>query len=78
MVALAPSLGLSSSRAKKELMHWWRLRETGPHSEKSITIQAHIVNLTGMVVQLLDYWLADKGETTTHFTKRLAIAQAAF
>lgn len=51
MVAIAHSLGLGFSRAKTEPMHWWKKRKGGPHSEASVTIQAHVVKPAGTVVR---------------------------
>ena len=78
MMALAQFLGLSFSIAKTELIHRRTRREKGPRSDSSVTIQAHMVQQAGMVVRWLGYWLADSGETTSHFTKRLLLAQGAF
>jgi len=78
MIAIAQSLGLSLSIAKTELMHWGTRRKKGPTSESSFTIQSHVVEPAGKVVRWLAYWLSDNEETTSHFTKRLTLAEGAF
>ena len=40
--------------------------------------QSHIIEPAGKAVKWLGFWLTDNGETSTHFGKRLALAQAAF
>ena len=44
----------------------------------SVMLQSHTVEPAGLVVKWLGYWLADNGETSTHFTKWLNLVQAAF
>ena len=78
MNAIAASLGLSFSIAKTELMHWRTAREKGDRSECNMLVQSHVVQPAAKVVKWLGYWLADNGETFTHFSKRLALAQGAF
>ena len=74
----AASLGLSFSIAKTEMMHWRTRREKGDRSECPIMFQSHVVQPAGKAIKWLGFWLTDNGETSTHFTKRLALAQAAF
>ena len=78
MNTIAASLGLSFSIAKTELMHWRTAREKGDRSECNMLVQSHVVQPAAKVVKWLGYWLADNGETFTHFSKRLALAQGAF
>ena len=40
--------------------------------------QSHVVQLAGKAIKWLGFRLTDNGETSTHFTKRLALAQVAF
>jgi len=40
--------------------------------------QSHVIEPAGKAVKWLGFWLTDNGETSTHFGKRLALAQAAF
>jgi len=74
----AASLGLSFSIGKTEMMHWRTRREKGDRSECRIMFQSHVVQPAGKAIKWLGFWLTDNGETSTHFTKRLALAQAAF
>jgi len=60
------------------MMHWRTRREKGDRSECPIMFQSHVVQPAGKVIKWLGFWLTDNGETSTHFTKRLALAQAAF
>jgi len=40
--------------------------------------QSHVIEPAGKAVKWLGFWPPDNGETSTHFGKRLALAQAAF
>jgi len=70
-------LGVGFSIPKTELIHWRTNRDRGPISHAPI-------HLDGLVfrpkdeVRWLGYWFTPSMSTTTHFTKRLAKAQAAF
>ena len=78
LVAVAQSLELSFNIAKTELMHWRKRKDKDLRPPYSVMIQAHVVKPAGQVIRWLGYWLTYNGETSTHFTKRLTLAQGAF
>jgi len=78
MNSTAAGLGLSFSIAKTELMHWRKPKEKGERSECTVMFQSHVIEPGGNAVKWLGFWLTDNGETSTHFGKRLELAQAAF
>ena len=78
MNSTAAGLGLSFGMAKTELMHWRKPKEKGERSECTVMFQSHVIEPAGKAVKWLGFWRTDNGETSTHFRKRLALAQAAF
>jgi len=70
-------LGVSFSVPKTELIHWRTNRDRGPISQSPIHLDGSIFPPKGDV-RWLGYWFTPSISTTTHFTNRLAKAQAAF
>ena len=70
-------LGVGFSIPKTELIHWRTQRDRGPVSRSPIHLDASIFPPKDEV-RWLGYWFTPSISTTTHFTKRLAKAQAAF
>ena len=71
----AAGLGLSFSVGKTELMHWRKPKEKGERSKSTVMFQSHVIQPAGKAVQWLGFWLTDNGETSTHFRKKIALAQ---
>jgi len=69
--------GVGFSVAKTELIHWRTNRDRGPVSGSPIHLESSIFP-PKEEVRWLGYWFTPSISTTTHFTKRLAKAQAAF
>jgi len=78
MKSTAAGLGLSFSIAKTKLKHWRKPKEKGERSECTVMFQSHVIEPAGKAVKWLRFWHTDNGEKSTHFGKRLALAQAAF
>jgi len=70
-------LGISFSIPKTELIHWRTNRDRGPVSRSRVHLDGSIFPPKDEV-RSLGYWFTPSISTTTHFTKRLAKAQAAF
>ena len=70
-------LGVGFSIPKTELIHWRTNRDRGPISRSPVHLDGSIFPPKDEV-QWLGYWFTPSISTTTHFTKRLAKAQAAF
>jgi len=70
-------LGVGFSIPKTELIHWRTNRDRGPISQSPIHLDGSIFH-PKHEVRWLGYWFTPSISTTTHFTKRLAKAQAAF
>jgi len=70
-------LGVGFSVPKTELIHWRTNRDRGPVSRSPIHLDGSIFPPKDEV-RWLGYWFTPSISTTTHFTKRLAKAQAAF
>jgi len=78
MNSTAAGPGLSFSIAKTELMYWKKPKEKVERSECTVMFQSHVIQPARKAVKWLGFWLTDNGETSTHFGKRLVLAQAAF
>jgi len=70
-------LGVGFSIPKTELIHWRTNRDRGPVSRSPINLDGSIFPPKDEV-RWLGYWFTPSISTTTHFTKRLTKAQAAF
>ena len=70
-------LGVGFSVPKTELIHWRTYRDRGPVSRSPVHLDGSIFPPKDEV-RWLGYWFTPSISTTTHFTKRLAKAQAAF
>jgi len=70
-------LGVGFSIPKTELIHWRTNRDRGPVSRSPIHLDGSIFPPKDEV-RWLGYWFTPSISTTTHFTKRLTKAQAAF
>jgi len=70
-------LGVGFSIPKTELIHWRTNTDRGPVSRSPIHLDGSIIPPKNEV-RWLGYWFTPSISTTTHFTKRLAKAQAAF
>jgi len=70
-------LGVSFSIPKTELIHWRTNRDRAPISNAPIHLDGSVFKPKDEVLWL-GYWFTPSMSTTTHFTKRLAMAQAAF
>jgi len=70
-------LGVGFSVPTTELIHWRTNRDRGPVSRSPIHLDGSIFHPKNEV-RWLGYWFTPSISTTTHFTKRLAKAQAAF
>ena len=73
----ATSLKLAFSLPKTELIHWRTIQQFGPRSKDTVTI-GDTTTTPSRFVWWLGFWLADNMSTVTHFTRRLAMASAAF
>ena len=74
--ARGAQLGVGFSIPKTELNHWRTNRDRGPVSHSPIHLDGAIFRPKDDV-RWLGYWFTPSISTTTHFTKRLAKAQAA-
>jgi len=70
-------LGVGFSIPKTELIHWRTNRDRAPICQSPIHLDGSIFH-PKHEVRWLGYWFTPSISTTTHFTKRLAKAQAAF
>jgi len=70
-------LGVSFSIPKTQLIYWRTNRDRGPVSRSPIHRDGSIFR-PKEAVRWLGYWFTPSVSTTTHLTKRLAKAQAAF
>jgi len=70
-------LGVGFSVPKTELMHWRTNRDRGSVSRAPVQLDGSFFPPKDEV-RCLGYWFTPSISTTTHFTKRLAKAQAAF
>jgi len=70
-------LGVEFSVPKTELIHWRTNRDRAPISKAPIHLGGSVFKPKDEV-RWLGYWFTPSMSTTTHFTKRLAKAQAAF
>ena len=77
LVEKAASLRLSFSLPKTELIHWRTIQQPGHHAKDCVTIGG-TVTTPSRFVRWLGFWLEDNMSTVTHFTRRLALASAAF
>ena len=75
--AKSTRLGIGFSVPKTELVHWRTCRHRGPVSLCPVHLDGSIFPPKDEV-RWLGYWFTPSISTTTHFTKRLAKAQAAF
>ena len=73
----AASLKLSFSLLKTELIHWRTIQQAGPRSKCTVRI-GDTVTEPSRFVRWLGFWLEDNLSMVTHFTRRLALASAAF
>src|SRR5437588_4144748 len=73
----ANSLGVSFSIPKTELCHWRTTRDRAPISSAPVYLDGSLFHPSSLV-HWLGYWFTPSMDTTPHFTKRLALAQAAF
>jgi len=70
-------LGVGFSIPKTELIHWRTNRDRAPISHAPVHLDGSVFKPKDEV-RWLGYWFTPSMSTTTHFTKRLAKAQAAF
>jgi len=70
-------LGVSFSIPKTELIHWRTNRDRAPVSNARVHLDGSVFKPKDEV-GWLGYWFTPSMSTSTHFTKRLAKAQAAF
>jgi len=70
-------LGVSFSIPKTELIHWRTNKDRAPISHAPIPLPGSVFNPKDEV-PWLGHWFTPSMSTTTHFTKGLAKAQAAF
>jgi len=75
--ARGASLGVGFSVPKTVLIHWRTNRDRAPISNASIHLDGSVFKPKDEV-RWPGYWFTPSMSTTTHFTKRLAKAQAAF
>jgi len=75
--AKGAQLGVSFSIPKTELVDWRTNRDRGPISHPPIHLDGSVFHPKNEV-RWLGYWFTPSVSTPTHFTKRLAKAQAAF
>ena len=73
----AASLKLYFSLLKPELIHWRTIQQAGPRSKCTVHIGGTVTE-PSRFVRWLGFWLEDNLSTVTHFTRRLALASAAF
>ena len=77
LVEKAASLRLCFSLPKTELIHWRTIQQLGPRAKDDVSI-GDTVTATSRFVRWLGFSLQDNMLTITHFTRRLALASAAF
>ena len=77
LIGKAASLKLAFSLPKTELIHWRTIQQFGPCSKDTVTL-GDVITAPSRFVRWLGFWLEDNMSTVTHFTRRLAMASAAF
>jgi hypothetical protein len=73
----AARIGVSFSIPKTELIHWRTEKDRSPVSHSPVALRGTLF-YPSRVVRWLGYWFTPSLETTTHFLRRLNLAQAAF
>jgi len=73
----AADLGVALSVPKTELIHWRSLKDRSDVSFAPIVIN-HMLFPPSQAVRWLGYWLTPAIQTSIHFRRRLALAQASF
>ena len=77
LIAKAATLKLSFSLPKTDLIHWRTIQQAGPRSKDTVTM-GDVTTTPSRFVRWLGFWLEDNMSTVIHFTRRLAMASAAF
>jgi len=75
---IATSLGLEFSTHKTNLIHWWTPREKVTRSEYPRVVDSECIQPAPKTVKWLGFHYENNHGTWTHYTNRLALAQAAF
>jgi len=75
---IATSRGLELSTHKTDLIHWRTPREKVTRSEHPIVVDGKCIQPAPQAVKWLGLHLENNHGTWTHYTNRLALAQAAF
>ena len=73
----ANSLGVSFPIPKTELCHWRTTRDRAPISSALVCLDGSLFHPSSLV-RWLGYWFTPSIDTTSYFTKQLALAHGAF